>query len=96
MKAKKANPKKKAMTLDDFAVAIQKDYTALRKDMAAGFAHVREEIKEQARQLRAEMGIGFRSLDADVRMMTDAMVSKADLANALRGDGQIPAWTADS
>jgi hypothetical protein len=83
MKAKQPKSKKKAMTLDDFAVAIQKDYTALRKDMAAGFAHVREETKEQARQLRAEMGIGFRNLEADVKMMTDAMVSKADLANTL-------------
>jgi hypothetical protein len=83
MKAKQTKPKKKAMTLDDFAVAIQKDYTALRKDMAAGFAQVRDETKEQARQLRTEMGIGFRNLDADVKMLTDAMVSKADLANTL-------------
>jgi len=71
------------MTLDDFAVAIQRDYTALRKEMASGFTEMHEEIKENSRQLRAEMGIGFRNLDADVKMLTDAMVSKADLANTL-------------
>jgi hypothetical protein len=59
MAVKKTKPKKKPMTLDDFAVAIQKDYTALRKDMSAGFAQVREETKEQARQLRAEMGMAL-------------------------------------
>jgi len=79
----KPKPKKKAMTLDDFAVAIQTDYMALRKDMATGFAHVREETKEQARQLRAEMETGFRNLDTDLKMITDVMVSKADLANTL-------------
>jgi hypothetical protein len=33
------------MSLDNFAVLLQKDYTALRKDMAAGLAQVREETK---------------------------------------------------
>lgn len=82
---KKIKTKKKAMTLDDFAVAIQKDYAALRKGMATGFAEIREEMatKEGIRQIRAEMGIGFRNVDADVKMLTDAMVSKADLANTL-------------
>ena len=83
MSVKKTKLKKKAMTLDDFAVAIQRDYTALRKEMASGFTEMHEEIKENSRQLRAEMGIGFRNLDADVKMLTDAMVSKADLANTL-------------
>jgi len=85
MAAKQTKTKKKAMTLDDFAVAIQKDHIALRKDVATGFAEIREEMatKEDIRQVRAEVGIGFRNLDADVKMITDAMVSKADLANTL-------------
>ena len=83
MSVKKTKTKKKPMTMDDFAVLIQKDYLSLRKDMAAGFSQVHEEAKEHARQLRTEMGIGFRNLDADVKMLTDAMVSKADLANTL-------------
>jgi hypothetical protein len=85
MTAKKTKPKKKAMTLEDFAVAIQTDYTALRKDMATGFGEIREEMatKEGIRQLRAEMGIGFRNVDADMKIMAEAMVSKADLANTL-------------
>ena len=85
MKEKQTERKRKAMTLDDFALAIQTDYMALRKDVAAGFAHVREGMatKEDIRQIRAETGIGFRNLDADMKMMTEAMVSKADLANTL-------------
>jgi hypothetical protein len=91
MSVKKTKTKKKIMTMDDFAVLIQKDYLSLRKDMAAGFSQVREEAKEHARQLRTEMGIGFRNLDADVKMLTDAMVSKADLANTLAEElGKTP------
>jgi hypothetical protein len=85
MKAKQTKRKRKAMTLDDFAHAIQTDYMVLRKDVAAGFAHVRDEMatKEDIRQIRAETGIGFRNLDADMKMMTETIVSKADLANPL-------------
>jgi hypothetical protein len=83
MTPKKTKPKKKAMTLDDFALAIQKDLArmatkddikAIRDDMAT---------KAELQQLRSEMGIGFRNFDADMKMMAEAMVSKADLANTL-------------
>jgi hypothetical protein len=83
MTAKKTKPKKKAMTLDDFALSIQNDYTSLRKDMATGFAEIQEGTKAEIQQLRNEMGIGFRNIDADMKMMADVMVSKADLANTL-------------
>jgi hypothetical protein len=85
MTTKKTKPKKKAMTLDDFALAIQTDYMALRKDVATGFDHIQKEMatKEDIRQIRAETGIGFRNLGADMKMVTDAMVSKSDLANTL-------------
>jgi hypothetical protein len=83
MTTKKTKPKKKAMTLDDFALAIQKDLArmatkddikAIRDDMAT---------KAELQQLRNEMGIGFRNIDADMKMMAEVMVSKADLANTL-------------
>jgi hypothetical protein len=85
MSVKKTKPKKKAMTLEDFAVAIQKDYLSLRKDVAAGFAQVRAEMatKAELRLLRREMEIGFKNVNDDVKMITDTMVSKADLANTL-------------
>jgi hypothetical protein len=85
MSVKKTKPKKKPMTLEDFAVAIQKDYLSLRKDVAAGFAQVRAEMatKAELRLLRSEMQIGFKNMNDDVRMITDTMVSKADLANTL-------------
>jgi hypothetical protein len=85
MSVKKTKPKKKAMTLEDFAIAIQKDYLSLRKDVAAGFAQVRAEMatKAELRLLRREMEIGFKNVNDDVKMITDTMVSKADLANTL-------------
>jgi len=81
MTAKKTKPKKKAMTLDDFALAIQKDLArmATKDDIRA----IREDTKAEIQQLRNEMGIGFRNIDADMKMMADVMVSKADLANTL-------------
>ncbi len=79
----KAKLKKKPMTLDDFAMAIQKDYTSLHKDMANGFEVLRKDMKENTDTLRAEMGMGFRNIGADLQMITDAMVSKADLARTL-------------
>lgn len=81
MDAKHKTKKKKPMTLDDFAVLIQKDLArmATKQDIA----EIREETKEGMRQLRAEMGIGFRNVEADVKMITETMVSKADVANTL-------------
>ncbi len=53
------------MTLEDFAVAIQRDYLSLRKDVAAGFAEVRAEMatKRELRALQGEMRIGFKNLN---------------------------------
>jgi hypothetical protein len=81
MTAKQTRPKKKPLTLDDFADAIQRDLARMvtKDDLKV----IREDTKEEIRQLRVETGMGFRNLDADVKMMTDAMVSKADLANTL-------------
>ena len=79
MAAKQTKTRKKPMTLDAFAILIQKDLARMAtKD---GLTTIREESKADIRQLRAEMGIGFRNLDADLKMLTDAVVSKADLAN---------------
>src|SRR5580692_8937786 len=88
-----ANPrikrsKKKPMTLDDFAMAIQRDISSLRDDMTAGFSAVREEMatKEDLFALSQKMVTReeFRNLQSDVKMITDSMVSKADLAETLR------------
>jgi hypothetical protein len=81
MITKQSQKKKKPMTLDDFAVLIQKDLVrmATKDDIKA----IREDAKEDIRVLRNEMRIGFKNLNDDVQMITDAMVSKADLANTL-------------
>ena len=83
MAPKKPKPKKKPLTLDDFAVLIQKDlaHMATQDDIKA----IQEDMatKEDFRALRSEMQIGFKNLNDDVKMITDTMVSKADLANTL-------------
>jgi len=83
MSAKQTKTKKKPMTLDDFAVLIQKDFArmATKSDIEA----IRAEMatKEEIRVLRTEMRIGLKNLNDDVKNVTDAMVSKADLANTL-------------
>ena len=75
MSVKKTKLEKKAMTLDDFAVAIQRDYTALRKEMAAGFAQVQAEIatKDDLQALRDETRKEFA-------VIREQMATKDDLA----------------
>ena len=65
------------MTLEDFALAIQNDYLAIRKDMAtkADLWPIERDIKT--------MDSNVRDIRDDVKMITDTMVSKADLANTL-------------
>ena len=81
MNAKQPKSNKKAMTLEDFAVAIQRDCLSLRKDVAAGFAEARAEMatKQELRALQGEMRIGFKNLNEDVKMITDTIVSKPTL-----------------
>lgn len=85
----KPTTKKKAMTIDDLAVAIQRDFLAIRKDMAtkADIRAIREEMatKHNLFELSQKMVTReeFRNLQSDVKMITDVMVSKADL-EALR------------
>jgi hypothetical protein len=76
--AAKPKQKKKKLTLDDFAVAIQADIARmatnqdlknLAGDMARGFKEVHGAL---------------RDIRDDVKAATDAMVSKADLAETLR------------
>ena len=76
------------MTLDDFAMAIQRDISSLRDDMTAGFSAVREEMatKDDLYALSQKMVTReeFRNLQSDVKMITDSMVSKVDLAETIR------------
>jgi hypothetical protein len=88
MAAKRTKTKKKPMTLGDFATAIQRDLSSLRNDMTVGFSTVREEMatKDDLYALSQKMVTReeFRNLQSDVKMITEAMVSKADLAETLR------------
>ena len=88
MAAKPKQPKKKMKTLDEFAAAIHADYLTISKQMATkeDILQIRSEMatKEDIRQIRNDMGIGFRDLHADVKMITEVMVSKSDLTEAIR------------
>jgi hypothetical protein len=64
MATTKAKPKKKGMTLDDFAVLIQKDLQATRREMREGFVAVREEMATKK----------------DLQLMREEMATKEDLA----------------
>ena len=77
MTGRNAKPKKKAMTLEDFALAIQKDYLAIRKDMAT-----KADLWPLERDIKT-LDANVRGMRDDVKMITDTMVSKADLANTL-------------
>jgi hypothetical protein len=77
MSTKQNTKKRKPMTLEDFAVAIQKDYLAIRKDMAT-----KADLWPIERDIKTLDG-NVRDLRNDVKMITDTMVSKADLANTL-------------
>jgi hypothetical protein len=84
MAAKKTKAKKKPMTLDDFAFLIQQDLSRMatkddlgeiRGEMRTGFAATNENFKVVFSQIK--------DLREDLRQTTDAMLSKADLANAI-------------
>jgi hypothetical protein len=81
----KSTTKKKPMMLEDFAAAVHKDYLAIRKDMATKKDLERFATKEDLFHLGQRMVTReeFGELRSDVKMITDSMVSKADLANTL-------------
>jgi hypothetical protein len=77
MSTKHTKPKKKAMTLDDFALAIQTDIarTATKEDLQA----IREEMATKADLWPMQRDIktldkNVRDLRDDVKIITDAMV----------------------
>jgi dsDNA-specific endonuclease/ATPase MutS2 len=81
----KPKTKKKPMTLEDFAAAVHKDYLAISKDMATKTDLDRFATKHDLYDLSQKMVTReeFRELQSDVKMITDSMVTKADLASTL-------------
>jgi hypothetical protein len=71
--APKSPTKKKPMTLEDFAAAIQKDYRSISKDMAT-----KADLWPMQRDIKT-LDKNVRDLQEDVKHITEAMVSKADL-----------------
>jgi len=67
-------PKAKKLTLETLAVAIQKDFSAIRDDMTAGFRAVREDMAIGFRAVREEMATGLQAV-------RDEMATKEDLAD---------------
>jgi hypothetical protein len=78
--------KKKPMTLEDFAAAVHHDYLAISKNMATKADLKRFATKDDLFALNQKMVTReeFRDLRSDVKMITDAMLSKADLAETIR------------
>ncbi len=70
------------MTLDDFAILIQKDLSRMAtRDDLKGLA-TKDDLWPIQRDIKT-LAVNARDLREDVQHITDAMVSKADLANTL-------------
>lgn len=82
--------KKKGDSFERYAQAIQNDIATLADNMKAGFQSIREEMaaKEDIRKVREEMvsKAEFKEVRDDVKRITDAMVSKADLEASMRDE----------
>ena len=78
----KRNTKKTPKTMDGYFRAIQEDLLTIHKDMATGFRAIREEMA--TKQELGEVRSSIKDLRADVKMITDVMVSKADLGETVR------------
>lgn len=72
------------MTLDDFAVAIQHDLARMATKDDLKHMATKDDIRDMAtKQDIRDIHKGMADIRADVKMVTDVMVSKADL-EALR------------
>jgi hypothetical protein len=79
---KKPTTRKKPMTLENFAAAIQRDFSTLRDDMTAGFSTIRAEMTSMRDKMATHAAL--REVRDDVQRLNDIMVSKADLAETIR------------
>jgi hypothetical protein len=68
-----AKPKKKPLSFDHYARAIQADIAHLTETVKAGFASI-----------RGDMDSGFTNVRDDVARMNGIMVSKAELEETIR------------
>ena len=76
----KTKTSKKPMTLGDFAAAIQTDLARMAtKDDIAG---LRKDLWPMQRDIKT-LTANLRDVHHDVKIITETMVSKADLANTL-------------
>jgi hypothetical protein len=84
----KQKTKTKELSFEHYARAIQTDIAQLGRQVAEGFKSIREEMatKEDLFNLGQKMVTReeFRELRSDVKMITDSMVSKADLSETIR------------
>jgi hypothetical protein len=96
MAVKKTKSRKKPMTLDDFATLIQKDLARMGTKDDIKAIHEDMVTKQEIQLLRSQMQIGLKNLNDDVKMITDAMVSKADLCEYPGGRaGEVSVWPAN-
>jgi hypothetical protein len=88
MAPEKGKNSKKELSFEHYARAIQTDIARLGKSMEGGFKSIREDMATKAdlwpmqRDIKT-LDTNLRTVRDDVKMITDSMVSKADLANTL-------------
>ena len=83
MAPKRKQLKKKIITIEDLAAAIQQDFSTLRDDMTIGFRAIREEMatKEDIRKIREEMATKENLADLGDRIS----VAKDELQEQIAG-----------
>jgi len=82
--ATKPKSKKKEPGFPHYARAIQNDIAALSTAMQAGFRSIREDMATKVEL--GEVKMSLRDVRDDVKMITETMVSKADLENAIKDE----------
>ncbi len=76
--------RKKIKTMDEFAVMIHKDYMALDKKITGEIKTVRRDMATKVELDGVKFAI--KELQEDVKNINENMVSKADLAIAIRDE----------
>lgn len=93
----KPKPKNKQMTIEDFAIAIQRDLARMAtKD---DFARLAVDIRNVDRKLDGRFRVVYhqmKELRTDVSQLNGIMVSKAELAETLRRELDVSPFAKES
>jgi len=88
----KAKPKKKPLSFEHYARAIQTDIADLGKEMRDGFKSMHSDIATGFENVRKQT----HDIREDVKRLNEIMVSKADLSEAIRRELDISPYAKEA